>query len=107
MSARAIFHLFLHAAVPAVLAWMFWRKRFLSAWVLMLLGWIIDLDHLLADPIYAPNRCSIGFHPLHTAPVIAVYAGLCIPKKTRLFGIGLIIHIVLDAIDCWWMHAGR
>ncbi|UUS15021.1 DUF6122 family protein [Stenotrophomonas sp. CD2] len=26
------------------------------------------------------------------------------PKKTRLFGIGLIIHIVLDAIDCWWMH---
>ena len=61
-------------------------------------------DHLLADPIYAPNRCSIGFHPLHTAPAIAVYAGLCVPKRTRLFGIGLIIHIVLDAIDCWWMH---
>ena len=74
MSARAIFHLFLHAAVPALLAWMFWRKRFMSAWALMLLGWIIDLDHLLADPIYAPNRCSIGFHPLHTAPAIAVYA---------------------------------
>ncbi|WP_267137011.1 DUF6122 family protein, partial [Stenotrophomonas sp. SG1] len=54
--------------------------------------------------IYAPNRCSIGFHPLHTAPAIAVYAGRCVPKKTRLFGIGLIIHIVLDAIDCWWMH---
>jgi hypothetical protein len=62
MSARAIFHLFLHAAVPALLAWLFWRKRFASAWLLMLLGWIIDLDHLLADPIYAPNRCSIGFH---------------------------------------------
>jgi len=105
MSARAIFHLFLHAAVPALLAWMFWRKRFMSAWVLMLLGWIIDLDHLLADPIYAPNRCSIGFHPLHTAPASAVYAGLCVPKKTRLFGIGLMIHIVLDAIDCWWMRA--
>lgn len=107
MSARAIFHLFLHAAVPALLAWMFWRKRFMSAWVLMLLGWIIDLDHLLADPIYAPNRCSIGFHPLHTAPAIALYAGLCVPKKTRLFGIELIIHIVLDAIDCWWMHQAR
>jgi len=85
---------------------MFWRKRFLSAWALMLLGWVIDLDHLLADPIYAPNRCSIGFHPLHTAPAIAVYAGLCVPKKTRLFGIGLMIHIVLDAMDCWLMHAG-
>jgi hypothetical protein len=33
-----------------------------------------------------------------------VYAGLCVPKKTRLVGIGLMIHIVLDAIDCWWMH---
>ncbi len=104
MSARAIFHLFLHAAVPALLASLFWRKRFASAWLLLLLGWIIDLEHLLADPIYAPNRCSIGFHPLHTAPAIAVYAGLCVPRKTRLFGIGLIIHIVLDAIDCWWMH---
>ncbi|WP_368773342.1 DUF6122 family protein, partial [Mycobacterium tuberculosis] len=28
-----------------------------------------------------------------------------VPKKTRLFGIGLMIHIVLDAIDCWWMRA--
>src|SRR5690606_30324863 len=84
MSARAIFHLFLHAAVPALLAWLFWRRRFASAWLLMLLGWLIDLDHLLADPVYAPNRCSIGFHPLHTAPAIAVYAGLCVPKKTRL-----------------------
>jgi len=107
MSARAMFHLVLHAAVPALLAGMFWRKRFLSAWGLLLLGWIIDLDHLLADPIYVPNRCSIGFHPLHTAPAIAVYAGLCVPKKTRLFGIGLLVHIVLDAIDCWWMHHAR
>jgi hypothetical protein len=40
-------------------------------------------------------------------PAIAVYAGLCVPKKTRLFGIGLMIHIVLDAIDCWWMHQAR
>nr|WP_251006557.1 DUF6122 family protein [Stenotrophomonas sp. ISL-67] len=63
--------------------------------------------HLLADPVYAPNRCSIGFHPLHTVPAIALYAGLCVPKKTRLFGIGLLIHIVLDAIDCWWMHSSR
>jgi len=27
-----------------------------------------------------------------------------VPKKTRLVGIGLMIHIALDAIDCWWMH---
>ncbi len=42
MSARAIFHIFLHAAVPALLAWLFWRKRFGSAWLLLLVGWLID-----------------------------------------------------------------
>ncbi|NYZ62158.1 DUF6122 family protein [Luteimonas deserti] len=104
MGTRAILHLLLHAAVPALLAWCFWRKRFLHAWAWMLLGWAIDLDHLLADPIYAPGRCSIGFHPLHTAPAIAVYGVLALPARTRLLGIGLVVHIALDAIDCLWMR---
>lgn len=73
MSTRALVHLLLHAAVPALLAALFWRRRFLQAWGWMLLGWLIDLDHLLADPIYVPDRCSIGFHPLHTTPAIVVY----------------------------------
>jgi hypothetical protein len=25
-------------------------------------------------------------------------------SSNQLVGIGLVIHIVLDAIDCWWMH---
>ena len=104
MSLRAIVHLCLHAAVPALLAWMFWRPRFGRAWLLLLLGWVIDLDHLLADPVYVPDRCSIGFHPLHTAPAVAVYARLLVPQRTRLFGIGLLLHIALDAIDCIWMR---
>jgi hypothetical protein len=37
---------------------------------------IVDVDHLLADPIYDPNRCSIGFYPLHTTPAIVIYAAL-------------------------------
>ena len=100
MGARAILHLLLHVAVPALIAWLFFRDRFLRAWALMLLGWIIDIDHLLADPIYAPGRCSIGFHPLHTWPAVGVYAALMVPRRTRWFGTGLVIHIVLDAIDC-------
>jgi hypothetical protein len=100
MSTRAIVHLLLHAAVPALVAWLFFRDRFGKAWLLMLLGWVIDLDHLLADPIYAPNRCSIGFHPLHTAPAIVAYGALTLPKRTRLFAIGLLIHVALDALDC-------
>ena len=105
MSLRAILHLLLHLAVPALVAWLFFRDParsvgFKRAWLLLLLGWVIDLDHLLADPIYAPDRCSIGFHPLHTAPAIAVYGALTLPRTTRLFGIGLLIHIALDAVDC-------
>lgn len=109
MSLRAILHLLLHLAVPALVAWLWFRDPvksvgFKRAWLLLLLGWLIDIDHLLADPIYSPDRCSIGFHPLHTAPAIAVYGALTLPRTTRLFGIGLLIHIALDAIDCLWVQ---
>ena len=100
---RAPLHLLLHVIVPVVVARVFWPKDWKRASLWMLAGWVIDFDHLLADPIYAPGRCSIGFHPLHTWPAIAVYAGLALPKKTRWFGIGLLIHIVLDGIDCLLM----
>lgn len=64
-------------------------------------GLLIDVDHLLADPIYAPDRCSIGFHPLHTTIPIVLYSLLLIHPKTRLAGIGLYIHILLDISDCY------
>ena len=109
MTLRALLHLLLHAAVPALVAWLFYRDRlksigFRRAWGLLLLGWLIDIDHLLADPIYAPGRCSIGFHPLHRAPAIAVYALLLLPRRTRLLAIGLLVHIGLDGLDCAWMQ---
>ncbi len=66
----------------------------------MLAGWLIEVDHLLAEPIDAPVRCSIGFHPLHTAPAILVSLLLLVPRRGRSLGIGLLIHIVLDAMDC-------
>ena len=108
MSLRALLHLLLHTAVPALVAWMVSRDPaksigFRRAWGLLLLGWLIDIDHLLADPIYAPGRCSIGFHPLHTAPAIAVYGAMVVPRSTRLVAIGLLIHIALDALDCLLM----
>jgi len=62
---------------------------------------VVDVDHVLAVPIYDPDRCSIGFHPLHGLFPIIVYSAMCLPRKTRLIGIGLIIHMLLDAIDCY------
>lgn len=66
----------------------------------MLLTMAVDLDHLLADPVYDPNRCGIGFHPLHSYPAIVAYAFLLIPRMTRLVALGLVIHMALDALDC-------
>jgi len=62
---------------------------------------LVDLDHLLANPIYDPNRCSIGFHPLHTTFPVIVYMLLTLSSKTRLVGLGLVIHMALDYIDCY------
>lgn len=61
----------------------------------------VDLDHLLANPIYDPNRCSIGFHPLHSYIAIGVYTVLLFFPRIRIIAIGLLIHIVLDYADCF------
>ena len=63
----------------------------------------IDLDHLLAVPVFDPNRCSIGFHPGHSYPAIAAYAVLLFFPKSRVVGLGLLIHMGLDYTDCLWM----
>ncbi len=61
---------------------------------------LVDLDHLLANPIYDATRCSIGFHPLHTELPIIAYVVLSLFPKTRLIGMGLLIHMLLDSVDC-------
>ena len=75
----------------------------------MMLTMVVDIDHILADPIYDPNRCSIGFHPLHKVIPIGIYFLLSAIPKTRLVGIGLLIHMGLDSINCKintgeWIH---
>jgi hypothetical protein len=96
-----MFHIFLHFLVPAIVAVIFYRKTLLKAWLVMMATMVVDLDHLLAVPIYDPNRCSIGFHPLHSYYAIGVYVILLFFPKTRLVGIGLVIHMILDYIDCF------
>ncbi len=61
---------------------------------------IIDLDHLLADPVYDPGRCSIGFHPLHTIWAAAAYIALFFVPRLRIVSVGLFVHVLLDMIDC-------
>lgn len=66
----------------------------------MMATMIVDLDHLLAVPVYDPHRCSIGFHPLHSYVAISIYVILLFIPKVRLIGVGLVIHMALDYIDC-------
>jgi hypothetical protein len=83
----------------------------------------VDLDHLLAVPVYDPLRCSINFHPLHSTYAIAAYAvAFAIPLligrnrpdrglrprawAVHVVGLGLLIHMALDWSECW-RHAAR
>lgn len=110
-------HLALHALVPLLIAFAFYRERAWQAFLIMIATMAVDADHLLADPIYDPDRCSIGFHPLHTWPAIAVYGALFIVpvigrraidpgtikpavRVLELVGLGLLIHMALDWADC-------
>ena len=93
-------HILLHFLAPALVVAAFFRSRWMPAYLLMMATMAVDLDHLLANPIYDPGRCSIGFHPLHQPAFIGLYLGLCLFPKTRIIGIGLILHMALDAIDC-------
>lgn len=65
---------------------------------------LVDLDHLLADPIFDPNRCSINFHPLHTYWAMMIYVVMLFFRKTRIVAIGLLMHMLTDSIDCWWSN---
>ena len=104
---RAVIHLLLHVSVPAAVARTFFAQRFRLAWLVMMATMLVDLDHLLANPIYDPDRCSIGFHPLHQYPIMIVYVALAAWPKTRLIGVGLVIHMLLDGFDCLWMQYER
>jgi hypothetical protein len=101
---RPAIHILLHFIVPAVVARCGYKDRWKQVLAIMLLTMIVDLDHLFATPVFSPDRCSIGFHPLHTWPAILFYGVLTAVPLSRIIGLGLIIHMALDALDCFWMR---
>ena len=94
-------HLALHFLAPLLIAFLFFRENWKLSYLVMMATMLVDLDHLLATPIYDASRCSIGFHPLHHYWFIALYLTMSFYPKTRLIGVGLIIHMALDALDCF------
>lgn len=100
---QTIVHYSLHFLAPGLIAYVFFRDNWKKAWLLMLATMLVDLDHLLAVPVFDPDRCSIGFHPLHSYPAIGFYVLLLVFPRTRIVAVGLLFHMFTDYQDCWWM----
>ena len=97
---QQITHYFLHFLFPLIVALGFYNRNWLKIYTIFLLTMLVDLDHLLADPIFEPCRCSIGFHPLHSFTAIIVYAIFLLFPGIRVIAIGLLMHMATDQIDC-------
>ena len=96
-------HYSCHILLPLLIALIWFKTKWKMAFFIMFSGMWIDIDNLFANPIFDPNRCSINFHPLHSYYAIILYVILLYPKKTRLIGLGLVIHIIADVVDCSFM----
>ena len=91
----------MHFFLPLLIAFLFFRKDWKKAYLIMLSTMIVDLDHLLANPIYQADRCSINFHPLHSYYAISVYfVMLFLRKPLNIIGTGLLLHMLTDFCDC-------
>lgn len=121
---QPIIHYSLHFLAPGIIAYVFFRKRWQSAWLIMIATMLVDLDHIYAckdmfpfsggyqwhglshilecKEIFVADRCSIGFHPLHSYPAIGVYMFLLLFPKTRIVAVGLLFHMLTDYQDCLW-----
>ncbi len=101
---QPIVHYALHFLLPLVIGLVFFRNRWKQVTLILLATMLIDLDHLFATPIFDPNRCSIGFHPMHNYVAIGLYFVVLAFKEARIFGLGLLLHIATDLLDCLWMN---
>ena len=101
MSFKFLLHYSFHFLVPIAIALLFYKKKWIQVYLIFIGTMLIDLDHLLANPIFDPNRCSINFHPLHTYYAAGAYILMVIPKKSRILAIALLLHLFTDCLDCY------
>ena len=97
---RFLLHYGIHFLAPVLIGILFFRDKSRTAILIMLGCIIIDLDHLMASPVFDPCRCSINFHFLHSYWAIGLYLVLFFFRRTRILGLGLLIHILADLVDC-------
>lgn len=102
---QTVVHYSMHFVLPAFIAWFFFKDKWVTVYVILIATMLIDLDHLLASPIFDPDRCSVGFHYLHSFWAAGIYILGLFFKKSRVVAIGLVLHLITDGIDCIWMRS--
>lgn len=105
---QTLVHYFLHFIFIGAIAYWYDKKHWIRNWLILLSTMLMDADHLFADPIFDPQRCGIGYHPLHSFYAIGIYMlGVIFVKHKiiRLIFIGLLFHILTDFLDCLWMFS--
>lgn len=100
---QAFVHYFLHLGFPCFIAVVFFRKNWRKAYIIFVMTMLVDLDHLLADPIFQADRCSVGFHLFHSWYAMVLYVLLLFRNSTRVIGVGLLFHMFTDLVDCMFM----
>ncbi|MEM8507612.1 MAG: DUF6122 family protein [Bacteroidota bacterium] len=105
-SLQFFIHYFLHLVFPLGIAYVLFKAEWKKAYLILIATMLVDLDHLIATPIFQADRCSINFHPLHTYYAMIVYVGVFFLRKPfNIIGVGLLFHMLTDALDCWMMGA--
>ncbi|PIB38812.1 DUF6122 family protein [Maribacter sp. 4G9] len=102
---RFTLHYGIHFIVPLLVAFLFFKEQRLKVGLILLAGILLDLDHLLATPVFDADRCSINFHPLHTYWAMGIYFLMLFWKTTRIWGIAFLIHMVADITDCLFVRS--
>lgn len=102
---QTFIHYFLHFGFPVIIAYLFFKNNWKKIALLLLATMLVDVDHLLASPIFDPNRCSFGFHIFHSYYAIGLYVILLFLKRPyNIIGLGLLLHMLTDFIDCLFMY---
>jgi hypothetical protein len=100
-SAKFTIHYGLHFVVPFLISYFFFRENWKKIYLIFLASMLIDLDHLLATPIFDSKRCSINFHPLHTYYAAGIYVIGLFFRKTHILAFALLFHLLTDFMDCY------
>ena len=100
INSQKIVHLAGHLLLSVGIAYSGYGPNWKSAAKVMIASNLVDADHLLAKPVYDPDRCSIGTHPLHSLPAIGIYSAMTLNQRTQELGIGLLTHMAVDFVDC-------